>query len=109
MNFNAIIALLILKSVITEDEGERLVEHLNDKPQSAVLRDAIAAVAEVIGKPAPPVVVMLGPVGPAQAAEEIAARSVPVVPPVIVPTVPEVAVEETSEPVEQSKPTPKKK
>lgn len=75
MNFNALIAVLILKSVITEDEGQRLVEHLNDKPQSTVLRDAIAAVAEVIGKPANVVQVPLGPVGPAQQAEELAARN----------------------------------
>lgn len=75
MNFNAIIAVLILKSVITEDEGQRLVEHLNDKPQSTVLRDAIAAVAEVIGKPVPVVHPPLGPVGPAQQAEELAARN----------------------------------
>jgi hypothetical protein len=77
MNFNAIIAVLILKSVITEDEGERLVEHLNDKPQSTVLRDAIAAVAEVIGKPQPAILPHIGPVGPAQQAEEAAARALP--------------------------------
>lgn len=78
MNFNALIAVLILKSVITEDEGQRLVEHLNDKPQSTVLRDAIAAVAEVIGKPQPAFVhPAFGPVGPAQQAEELAARALP--------------------------------
>lgn len=82
MNFNAIIAVLILKSVITEDEGERLVIHLNDKPQSTVLKDAIAAVAEVIGKPQPAVQAPLGPVGPAQQAEELAARNAVVTMPV---------------------------
>jgi hypothetical protein len=82
MNFNAIIALLILKGIITDDEGTRLVEHLNDKPQSTVLRDAIAAVAEVIGKPRATILPPLGPVGPAQVAEEMAARSAPVVAPV---------------------------
>jgi type IV secretory pathway VirB10-like protein len=74
MNFNAIIAVLILKSVITEDEGERLVEHLNDKPQSTRLSDSIAAVADVIGKPEPALLPHIGPVGPAQQAEELAAR-----------------------------------
>lgn len=83
MNFNAIIAVLILKLVITEDEGQRLVEHLNDKPQSTVLKDAIAAVAEVIGKPANVVQAPLGPVGPAQQAEELAARTQPVQQPVL--------------------------
>lgn len=83
MNFNAIIAVLILKSIITEDEGNRLVEHLNDKPQSTVLRDAIAAVAEVIGKPVPVVQAPIGPVGPAQQAEELAARNTPVQQPVL--------------------------
>lgn len=83
MNFNAIIAVLILKSVITEDEGQRLVEHLNDKPQSTVLKDAIAAVAEVIGKPQQAVPAPIGPVGPAQQAEELAARNTPVQQPVL--------------------------
>jgi hypothetical protein len=75
MNFNALIAVLVLKSVLTEDEAERLVEHLNDKPQSTVLRDAIAAVAEVIGKPQPSILPPIGPVGPAQMQEELAARA----------------------------------
>lgn len=75
MNFNALIAVLILKNVITEDEGQRLVEHLNDKPQSTVLKDAVAAVAEIIGKPQAAIIPQLGPVGPAQHAEEIAART----------------------------------
>lgn len=103
MNFNAIIAVLILKQVITEDEGERLVEHLNDKPQSTVLRDAIAAVAEVIGKPAPVVHPPLGPVGPAQQAEELAARNAPVEQPVLdaahvpaAPAEPELAANEAT-------------
>jgi hypothetical protein len=100
MNFNAIIAVLILKLVITEDEGLRLVEHLNDKPQSTVLRDAIAAVAEVIGKPVPIVQLPMGPVGPAQQAEELAARTLPVQQPVLdgahieAPTEPELAANE---------------
>lgn len=84
MNFNALIAVLILKLVITEDEGQRLVEHLNDKPQSTMLKDAIAAVAEVIGKPVQPIMQHIGPVGPAQQAEEAAARAAnaaPVAPP----------------------------
>lgn len=100
MNFNALIAVLILKSVITEDEGQRLVEHLNDKPQSTVLKDAIAAVAEVIGKPVPVAHAPIGPVGPAQQAEELAARNTPVQQPVLdaahveAPAEPELAANE---------------
>lgn len=77
MNINAIIAVLVLRNVITEAEGEDLVSYINDKPQSTVLSDAIAAVAEVIGKPQPKIMPQLGPVGPAQFAEETAARSTP--------------------------------
>lgn len=80
MNFNAIIAVLILKSILTQDEGDRLVEHLNDKPQSTVLRDAIAAVAEVIGKPQAAIMPQIGPVGPAQIAETLADHSAVVEP-----------------------------
>lgn len=87
MNFNALIAVLVLKSILTEDEAERLVEHLNDKPQSTVLKDAIAAVAEVIGKPQPSIMHNIAPVGPAQQAEEQAARAaaIPTAPPVVEP------------------------
>jgi hypothetical protein len=89
MNFNAIIAVLILKGVITEDEGTRLVEHLNDKPQSTVLRDSIAQVAEIVGKPANAAIMpQLGPVGPAQHAEEMAARSGAAAPQVAPPVPP---------------------
>lgn len=76
MNFNALIAVLVIKQIITQDEGEKLVEHLHDKPQSTELRDAIAAVGEIIGAPvASTVAAALGPVGPEQAREELAARS----------------------------------
>lgn len=74
MNFNAIIAVLVIKQIITREEGEQLVEHLHDKPQSTELRDAITAVGEIIGAP---VVTQAAPLtgGPAQQAEELAARS----------------------------------
>jgi hypothetical protein len=89
MNFNAIIAVLVLRSVITEDEATQLVEHLNDKPQSTVLRDAIAQIAEIIGKPANTALMpQLGPVGPAQHAEEMAARANAPVAPVAPPPTP---------------------
>ncbi len=75
MNHNVVFAVLVLKNVITEEEAQGLVEYVNERPQSTVLRDAIADVAEIIGKPAVPIMQQLGPVGPAQHAEEMAARS----------------------------------
>lgn len=72
---NAVIAVLVLRNIITEDEGQRLVDFLHDKPQSTVLKDSIAAVAEVIGKPTTSVLPPLGPVGPAQIAETLAAHA----------------------------------
>lgn len=84
MNFNAIIAVLVIKQIITQDEGQALVEHLHDKPQSTELRDSIAAVGEIIGAPVASTVAPLTG-GPAQQAEELAARSAlptaPVAPP----------------------------
>jgi hypothetical protein len=89
MNFNAIIAVLVLRNIITEDEATQLVEHLNDKPQSTVLRDSIAQIAEIIGKPANTALMpQLGPVGPAQHAEEMAARANAPVAPVAPPPTP---------------------
>jgi hypothetical protein len=48
MNFNAIIAVLEIKGIITRDEGEALVELLNNKPQSTALADAVEQINEVI-------------------------------------------------------------
>lgn len=48
MNFNALIAALVLKGVLTKEEGEKLVEHLANKPQSTQLADAIEQVKEFI-------------------------------------------------------------
>jgi hypothetical protein len=89
MNFNALIAVLVIKNIISQEEGENLVEHLNDKPQSTVLRDAITSVGEIIGAPAAGnIMQQLGPVGPAQQAEEIAARSAQPTSPVAPPPTP---------------------
>jgi hypothetical protein len=76
MNANAIIATLVLKNIISQDEGEKLVEHLNNKPQSTVLSDAIADVTPLLNAPAPPLMPPVGSMaGPAQVAEEAAARA----------------------------------
>jgi polyhydroxyalkanoate synthesis regulator phasin len=48
MNFNALIAVLVLKGVLTKDEGEKLVEHLNNKPQSTSLADMVEQVKEFV-------------------------------------------------------------
>jgi polyhydroxyalkanoate synthesis regulator phasin len=48
MNFNAIIAALVLKGILSKDEGEKLVEHLNNKPQSTSLAETIKQVSEFV-------------------------------------------------------------
>lgn len=91
MNSNAVIAILVLKNIITEDEGQRVVDFIHDKPQSTVLKDAIADVAAIIGKPTAPALPQLGPVGPAQIAETLAAHApdpVPAAEPVTEPEAP---------------------
>jgi len=69
---NVIIAVLILRNIITEDEGQRIVDFIHDRPQSKILTDAIADVAEIIGKSTTPALPVLGPVGPAQIADTLA-------------------------------------
>lgn len=88
MNFNALIAVLVIKQIITQEEGQSLVEHLHDKPQSTELRDAIAAVGEIIGAPA--LVSAHAPLtgGPAQQQEELAARAAQPTSPVAPPPAP---------------------
>ena len=48
MNMNAVIAVLVLKGIITIDEGEKLVEFLNNKPQGPMLADVMAQVGEFV-------------------------------------------------------------
>lgn len=48
MNLNAIIAILELKGIINREEGEKLVEHLANKPQSTVLADAVEQIKELV-------------------------------------------------------------
>lgn len=48
MNFNALIAVLEIKGIITREEGEKLVEHFNNKPQSTLLADAVEQIKEII-------------------------------------------------------------
>lgn len=74
MNFNAILAVLVLKNIISKDEGERIVEHLNQRPQSTVLSDAIAQITELMDAPAPPILPQVATMaGPVQQAENAAA------------------------------------
>jgi hypothetical protein len=90
---NALIAVLVIKGILTRDEGDALVEHLNDKPQSTVLADAITVISEIIAPPATAAQLPLGPVGPTQQAEELAARSQPQ--PVLPQVAPPIDQEET--------------
>lgn len=69
MNFNALIATLVIKGIITQEEGQDLVEFLHDKPQSTVLSDMIAQIKEFIPMQNQP---LTG--GPVQQAEELRAR-----------------------------------
>lgn len=48
MNMNAIIASLVIKGIYTTEEGEKMSEYLNNKPQSPYLSDAIEQVKEFI-------------------------------------------------------------
>lgn len=50
MNQTALIALLELKGIITRAEGEKLVEFLNNRPQSTLLADAVTQVEELVSK-----------------------------------------------------------
>lgn len=74
MNSNAVIALLVLKNIITQEEGEKVVEYLHDRPQSTVLADSINDIKPLL-VPVQALMPQLGPVGPAQREEEIAART----------------------------------
>jgi membrane protein involved in colicin uptake len=55
MNFTAIIAILELKGVITREEGEKVIEFLNNKPQSTLLNDAVEQVKELVDQDLPAV------------------------------------------------------
>lgn len=48
MNFTAIIAVLERKGIISRDEGEKLMEFLNNKPQSTMLNDAVEQIKDFI-------------------------------------------------------------
>lgn len=48
MNFNALVAVLVLKGVLGREEAEKLVEYLNNKPQSTLLADTIEQIQEFI-------------------------------------------------------------
>jgi hypothetical protein len=80
MNINAIVAILVAKGILAEDEAERIVQFVNDKPQSTVLRDAIDAIKPLLNSPAPQLPPVPTMAGPAQLAEEQAARTTLVTP-----------------------------
>lgn len=80
MNINPVIAVLILKNIITQDEGQAIVDFVHDKPQSTVLADAIESIKALL-LPTEALMPQLGPVGPVQREEEIAARTADVISP----------------------------
>ncbi len=87
MNINPVIAILVLRNVITQEEGQAVVDFVHDKPQSTVLSDSIDAIKELL-VPVEASNPVLGPVGPVQREEEIAARTAAATAP-LVPTVAE--------------------
>lgn len=80
MNINSILAVLVLKNVITEEEAERIAEYIHDKPQSTVLADAISDIKPLL-VPTAVTNPELGPVGPVQRQEEISARTADILTP----------------------------
>lgn len=53
MNLNIIIALLERKGILTREEGEKLVEFINNKPQPTLLADAVSQIEELVSATAP--------------------------------------------------------
>jgi ElaB/YqjD/DUF883 family membrane-anchored ribosome-binding protein len=53
MNVNVIIAILETKGIITREEGEKVVEFINNKPQPTLLADAVDQVKELVSELAP--------------------------------------------------------
>jgi hypothetical protein len=80
MNMNAVLAILVLKNVVTQDEANAVADYIHDRPQSTVLRDTIEDIRPLLIPPEP-VMSQIGPVGPVQQHEEIAARAAAVPPP----------------------------
>lgn len=68
MNINPLLAILVLKKVITQDEAEQVAEFVHDKPQSTILSDVISQIKEFLPMDQP----LVG--GPAQQNEELRAR-----------------------------------
>lgn len=69
MNINPVLAILVLKKIITNEEAERVAEFVHDKPQSTILREVINQVKDLLDMSQEP---LTG--GPTQQQEELAAR-----------------------------------
>jgi len=70
VNINPILAILVLKNIVTLEEAEKVAEFVHDKPQSTILTDVINQVKELLPMNQQP---LTG--GPEQQAEELAARN----------------------------------
>lgn len=69
MNINPILALLVLKGIVTAEEAEAVADFVHDKPQSTILGDVINQIKELLPMAQP----LTG--GPEQQNEELAARA----------------------------------
>ncbi len=70
MNQTALIALLEVKGLITRAEGEKLVEFLNNRPQSTLLADAVEQIEEFVTKEIPALIATATPAIEATAKNE---------------------------------------
>lgn len=49
MNITLLIAILEIKGIITREEGEKLLEYFNNKPQPTLLADAVEQIKKLEG------------------------------------------------------------
>lgn len=48
MNITALIAILETKKILTREEGEKILEFWNNKPQPTLLADAVEQIKEIV-------------------------------------------------------------
>jgi hypothetical protein len=70
MNITLIIAILEIKGIITRAEGEKILEHWNNRPQPTLLADAVEQVKEFVTKELPALIKTVTPAVEATAKNE---------------------------------------